>query len=236
MLHLFHGDNIEASRRELQNFRGKFKDSEVIVLDGRRVTFTELKQATESTSLFGADRLVVIENFLSKRLSPRPKDTDELIILIKNIPSSSELVFWEDKEIGKTIISFLPKNIDLAVFQYPRELFNFLDSIRPGKGAEIVERFGDVVTHDSAEMIFAMLIRQFRFLIMVKDLGKKVTELTPWQAAKFSRQAEGFTLKDLIDLYGQLLDIDIKIKSGTTPFNLTQEMKLFLINIKDEVS
>lgn len=229
MFHFFHGDNIEASRKELQKLKEKFAGSELVLFDGRKVTLTELKQATESTSLFGSGRLVVVENLLSKRLVSRPKDTDEFIQFIKNIPQDTEIVFWEDKEIGKTIVSFLPKSTDVAVFRYPREVFLFLESLKPGKGKELVEKFLEILHYDSAEMIFAMLIRQFRYLIMVKDLGKKVTEITPWQVAKFLKQAEYFTLADLLKNYQKILDIDIKIKTGVTPFNLTQELKLFLI-------
>lgn len=231
MIHLFHGDNSDASRKELALLREKHAGKEIVVLEGKKVTVTELKQATESTSLFGTERVVIVENLLKHRLTPKSKDDNEVVAFIKNLPKEVEIVFWEDKEIGKTILSHFPKNIDLAVFRHPREIFTFVESIRPGNTVAMLELFNQSTLHDEVELLFAMLVRQFHYIIMVKDMGKNVAELTPWQTAKFAKQAENFTLKDLIIHYGQLLDIDVKIKTGATPFNLTQEVKLFLISI-----
>ena len=95
MIHVFHGDHHEQSRKELSLLRERFKQAEIVVLNGKVITLTELKQATESTSLFGTDRLVVIENFLSKRFSRKTDDNKPWINWIKQIPETVEVVFWE---------------------------------------------------------------------------------------------------------------------------------------------
>ena len=60
MLHLIHGEDIVTSRRELEMLKSKHTGKELVVLEGKSVTLTDLTQALQSTSLFGGDRLVII--------------------------------------------------------------------------------------------------------------------------------------------------------------------------------
>lgn len=231
MLHLFHGESIEASRKELVTLKEKYKNGEVVSLDGRSMTATDLIQATESTSLFGGNRLVVVENLFSKRLKKKTQDFDKFTQMINHLPHETEIVFWEEKEQPKTILGFFPKNTDIALFRPDRMIFTFVESLRPGYTENILDNFHAAIKKDAPEFIFVMVVRQLRYLLMVKELKKEVKELSPWQLSKFMRQGQYFTLQKLLDLYGKLLEIDVRIKSGETPFSLTQEMRLFLLEI-----
>lgn len=231
MIHLFHGDNTDFSRREMLLIREKFKDQEIIIFDGKNASLTDLKQATESSSLFGTKRLVIIENLFTKKLVKKNSESESYKKFIRNISLDFEIIFWEEKELAKTHIGLFPKNTDIALFQLDRLIFKFLESIKPNVTGELIDKFNHCLLKDSPEMIFSMLIRQFRYLIMVKDIGKNVTELSPWQLGKFMSQANYFTLKDLIGFYKKLLEIDVRIKTSNTAFDLADEIRLFLLNI-----
>ncbi len=231
MLYFFHGDQISQSRRELAKLHEKFAGPEIISFDGKTVSLSDLKQASESMSLFGGHRLIIVENLFSSRLQKKSNELDTFISFINQLPPQVDLVFWENKEIKKSLLSLLPKKIDLAIFKPDRVIFNFVESVQPGNSIEMLQLFEGAIKHDTSEMVFAMLVRQFRYLIMVKDLGKSVTELSPWQLHKFIRQSGFFTLSDLLFHYRKLLDIDVKIKTGIGAFDLSEEIKLFLINI-----
>lgn len=233
MLHLFHGDNTEQSRNELLALRKKFKDQEIVFYDGKNMTLTDLKQSTESGSLFGSKRLVIVENLFTRKLAKKSSDreNENFKKFIHEIPSDVDIVFWEEKELSKTSLNILPKNTDIALFQIERILFKFLESIRPDVTQELIDKFNHCLEKESPEMIFAMLVRQIRYLIMVKDLGKNISELSPWQLGKFLKQVNFFSMRQLLKLYNRLLQIDIKIKTGNSAFNLTDEIRLFLINI-----
>lgn len=230
MVHLFHGDLQEASRRELDSVRQKFAGKEVVVLDGKILTLTDLIQATDSTSLFGSDRLVIVEKLFSK-LKPKSSQLESIINFIRQIPASCEIIFWEDKELSKTIVSLIPKGTDIALFRPDRNVFAFVDSITTKNISESLHLFDETLKNDSPELIFTMLVRQLRYMIMIKDIGKNIPELSPWQASKFARQADHFSFSELIKLYEKLLDIDIRVKTSSGPFDLTQEIKLFLMTI-----
>ncbi len=230
MIHLFHGEQTENSRNELATLKEKFRGAEIIIIDGKTATVTDLKQATEAGTLFGDLRLIIVENLLSRRLNKKSSDADEISQWLTQLPTSFELVFWEEKELGKTILGILPKQTDIALFKPDRTIFTFVDKLRPNN-EQLLGQLSEALGHDSAEMMFAMVVRQFRLLIMAKDLDKNNLGLSPWQAGKLTKQAAYFTLPQLIDLYQQLLDIDVKIKTGTTPFNLEKELELFLIKL-----
>lgn len=233
MLHLFHGEQTEASRKELRLLREKFAGKETVVLNGKTLETSELIQATESQSLFGTERLVIVENLLSRRLSgkTKTKEAQEFEEIIAKLPPDSEVVFWEEKEIGKTVLSFFPKRTDVALFRPDRNLFKLVEAIRPQAGTALLDLFDTTLNVDAPELVFTLIIRQFHYLIMIKEAGKQIADLAPWQIGKLARQAEWFTEVQLRKHYRELLEIDIKIKTSATPYNLTQELKLFLMGM-----
>lgn len=89
MITIFHGDNIEASRKSFIEAIAKLKAggaNEVVRLNGAEIVLSDLIQALESQSLFGGDRVVAIEGLFSRRLS---KEKDSLIgYLVKLIQGS----------------------------------------------------------------------------------------------------------------------------------------------------
>jgi DNA polymerase III delta subunit len=229
MIHIFHGEHADLSRKELYTLKEKWAGKEIIVLDGKMASINELTQATESTSLFGGERLTVIENLLTKRMGKKSGEQEVLSSWIKALPKEVELVFWEEKEIGKTILNIFPKNTDTALFKPDRNVFAFVESLRPDNQKNMLSIFSVAQAQDSAEMLFAMLTRQVRLMLIAKDGGK--LELSPWQARKISQQADAFTLPQLFSIYQKLFEIDGTIKSGTTAFNLSQLMEVLLCSI-----
>lgn len=78
---------------------------------------------------------------------------------------------------------------------------------------------------ENALGMLAMIVRQFRLLIQVKELSEKSSatdviarelKLHPFVAKKISEQARNFSLSQLETIYRKLLDIDVEIKTGQT--------------------
>lgn len=229
MIHIYHGENHDLSRKELQKLTDTFKDKELVVLDGKSATLTQLTQSTQSQSLFGGDRLVVIENLLSKRLSKKSADVKVLTMWIKDLKKTDEVAFWEEKELSKTTLNLFGSGIDVAVFKPDRALFTFVESLRPGNQKESLILLHEALSLDAIELIFSMVSRQLRLLLTAKDNGK--LELAPWQLRKIQKQAHAFTLEHLYTLYHALLDIDVTIKSGLSPFTLKEQVELLITKI-----
>lgn len=228
MIILLHGDNIEASRNELNRLKGEARGKEIRSLDGRNVNATSLTQALQSSSLFGGTTLVIIENLFG-RLGRKIKLIEELAGKINAEAGNADIILWEDKEVGTTVIKGLGK-AQIRPFKTPVLIFQFLDGIKPGNVKFLLELLPKVLVHEPAELLFAMIVRRVRQLIMLRD--NVIPEgLQGWQASRLTTQAKSFTMDKLISMQKQLLEIEYSTKTGATPFNLTQHIERVLINL-----
>jgi len=230
---ILHGENIVLSRKRLTEKIGEFKTrlkgstlqkGEIIRLEGKTTNLTELKQAVESGSLFGQERLVVIENIFSCRPS---KEKEEILgYLKKNNPEN--LIIWEGKTIdGRVLTPF--SGVKVEKFALTPIIFKFLDSLAPGNQKNSLFLLHQCLNQELPEMVFYMLARQVRLLIIAADLGEKgLSNLSEWQRVKFLRQAKKFNLGQLLHLYRQLLKIDWQQKTGETPLSLASQLDLLI--------
>lgn len=223
---ILHGENTVLSRHKLIGFTQNFK-GEIVRLEGGKLSLTDLKQAVESSSLFGQKRLVVIENLFTRRPSA---DKEKLLKYLKE-QKSTNLIIWERKTIdGRSLISF--KFAQIEKFVIPAIIFKFLDSLSPQNKAKTLFLCHQILRQEPPEMIFYMLTRRIRNLLIVKDLGEKGLEkMAPWQKAKLARQAKQFNLKQLLFFYQNLLKIDWQQKTGRAPMPLVSQLDLLIASL-----
>lgn len=230
MIILLHGDNIVVSRNELERLK-KEKTKEVLTFDGGKIDLSELKQALEAKSLFGQEKIVILENFLSQKPSTVK---NQIIEYLKNLETTVDLILWEGKEMEKKSLDSFP-SAKKQLFRLDPVLFKFLDSLKPGSGKTAVALLREVLRREEVELVFYMLVRQFRLLIALKNVSKdsisEIVKLGSWQKEKLARQANNFDLEDLLRIYHQLLEIDSKSKTGLSPFNLASTLELFCATI-----
>ena len=229
---ILHGENIVASRLALEEkingFKAKGVD-EIVSLDGMKLELTDLKQALESTSLLGKDRLVVIENLLS---SPKSKKKEEEVNYLVKVDPKSLLILWEAKEISAAGLKKLAAKARVSVFKIPPLIFKFLDSIWPQNKKNALELLHQCFQVDKPEMVFYMLCRQIRLLIIARDLGAKgLSSLASWQQAKFLRQGEKFSLEQLLGIHRKLLRIDYEQKTGRAVLPLASQLDLLIADL-----
>lgn len=228
MLHIIHGDDTVSSRKELYALKERFSNCEIIELDGKRLTELDLTQALDSQTLFGSDRLIIIERFLRQFGKGKTKELDQYLPIMTG--TNHTVILWEDKEIGKILLKKFPPPTDIALFKPSQLLFRFLESLAPGKGTTLLRDFDILSKTQPIELILYLLVRQIRFLLLTKS-NEKVKQLAPWQYQRFVRQAKLFTVAQLRQLYTYLFHIDTQHKQGRTPFELTQALEMFLIAV-----
>lgn len=238
MITLLHGDNIERSRAELVRLRDGAKGKEIRTLAGKDVSAQALTQAVESGSLFSAQDgpasgggdgiLVIIENLFS-RLGKKLKQAQEFGKILENAPDT-DIIIWEDKELGIGIQKVLGPKVKVIPFPLPKLIFQFLDSLRPGSAKSVLTIYRSLVAYEAPELVFAMLVRRVRQLIMVAD---KVTPegMQGWQAARLTRQAGLFTMEKLLTMHKALLTIEVSLKTGSSPFTLSHMIEQFLVEL-----
>lgn len=230
MIYFLHGDHQIASREKLNQLlaAARVDKKEVIQLDGVKINQNQLLQALESSSLFGQDKLIIVEGLFSRSPS---REKDAMVKYLKKEAIEPDLIFWEKKSIPGTTTRWLPKNWQFEEFKTPVAIFKFLDSFKPKSEKILLTLLRDCIKKDSAEMVFYMLARRLHDLIIAKDLGKSGLRGAPWQIGKLLHQAGNFTLEQLTQLYQKLLQIDTDIKTGQTLMPLDWQLDLLIVNL-----
>lgn len=232
MLTIIHGDDTAASRKYFLETKQATK--EPILLDGDKMTLTELTQIFEGGGLFSDSKSVFIEQFINKK-----KKSDEFKsiaeYLLKNATENT-IILWEGKELEKSSLTPF-KSATIKPFKLPQTLFAFLDNIKPGNGKQLVALFHKTIATTEEEMVFFMLIRQIRLLLNLSGNNQPTEEIdelkrmAPWQKGKLHTQAKLFTNEQLITIYNTLFHIESGQKTGNLNTSLTSAIDFLLIGI-----
>lgn len=228
MITIIHGESIEESRNFY--FEQRKSLSNLTTLDGSTLDHSVLSNIFGSSNLFFDEKNIAIENFLSKNKTG--KDIDDLTEILKSNSKDSNIILWEEKEIGKRLLDKFP-NANIQTFKIPKLIFNFLDGIKPNNGKYLVNLFHQLLENSPTEIIIFMLIRQFRIMIGLKTNSSidEISKMAPWQIGKSKKQADLFDLERLIDLYQKLYKIDSNQKTGKLNLPITSAIDIFLLSI-----
>lgn len=209
---ILHGEDANKSygRLTLLIEELKSKQFEIVTQDATEIDVTNLRQEISSSGLFDTPKCFVIKNLLS---GTKSKNKDKLIEVINQV-TDHEVILWENKGLGVTILKKFPK-AKIESFSIDPVIFKFLDSLRPMNTKNILLSWNKLLNEGTEpEFIFAMTARQIKLLIQAKS-GPSYIKLAPYPARLIAQQATYFTLDHLLDLYTKLYDIDVKIKTGT---------------------
>jgi len=103
-------------------------------------------------------------------------------------------------------------------------VFDLVDALGKRETRTALDLLHDQLNHNAVpQVLFGMIVRQFRLLLQMKDLGARgmtleaairQTKLHPYPAQKIWEQALNFSLPRLEEIYRRLLETDIAIKTG----------------------
>jgi hypothetical protein len=214
---IIHGDNQLASRalfleKKRQQLASGFQ---VIELNGQGLTLAELQTKSLSTSLFGNENSIFIEELFSGRVSREKK----LITEFLQAGNTADFNIWEPKDVSAQLKQFSPDEV--RKFDLPKYVFQFLD--RPG-----LDLLQKAMANTAPEQIFSLLVGHYRKLIQVKNHAGNFPD---WQQQKLSAQAAGMSPEKLLTLYKSLLDIDYRQKTSAGVFDLTFSLELWVLGL-----
>lgn len=229
MILLLHGDNTVASQGKIDQLRLDVPKEQYYPYEAKSLAIETLVQTLSSSSLFGPEKkLVVINNPLGNKT------------ILEQIPAPSEeitLVFCEQKKLTPSQIkSFKSQFSSLTDLEFKSDnaIFTFVESIKPGdlRSVDILEK---QLGNEAAEVIFTMLVRQFRLLLLSRNNSKSGPDdwqkLSSWQLGKISSQAKAFSPEQLRKAYVELEKLDYQNKTGQLPYSLMEGIKFFLIQL-----
>lgn len=239
MLTIIHGSDTALSRKYFLAEKQKFSDA--TILDADKVNLTDLTQLFEGGGLFGETRYLFIEQLLTKR--KKSSDLKDILTYLEKNATENAIFLWEGKEIEHATVKLLKKAI-VKPFKLPQTLFQFLDALKPGNGKILISLFQQTITTTETEMVFFMLVRQFRILlalsptIPIKTIMQPPTDsidelkrMPPWQKDKLQKQARLFATTHLLYLYEKLFQIEVGQKTGTLATSLVCAIDFFLLDV-----
>lgn len=228
MITIIHGDNIAESRSYF--FEQKKNLPNLKTLEGSDLSIDKLADEFLGINLFFEEKNIAIEGFLSK--TKVIKNFEDLVDFLNKNSKNSNLILWEEKEIGKRTLDKF-KNADIKTFKIPKIIFNFLDAIKPGNGRLLAELFHKLLENNPTEIIVFMLIRQFRLMLGVQSHSSidEISKMMAWQKGKITSQANLFGKAKLLELYSKLYEIDSKQKTGKLNVPVVSAIDIFLLSI-----
>ncbi len=182
-----------------------------------------------------------LNNWLIKEIQKRGAKLEKTVLPLLAATVGNDL--WQmSNEIDK-LINFCQDKIitgqnieNLVKAKYDDDIFKLVDALGNKNKKQALKLISDQLNLGSNEMyLLSMLIRQFRILLLIKDLQKENSNITkdkiakelqihPFVAQKALWQVKNFTFEQLKAIYQMLLDIDFKIKTSATKPKLLFDM------------
>ncbi|MDP3724301.1 MAG: hypothetical protein Q8R11_01560, partial [bacterium] len=218
MVTLFHGDDEEASRLELQRLIDTWEGD--VVRAPQEPTQEDLVNLFQTSDLFGRKRLVIFEQSAFEILEKLPPELAE----------STTIIFWESRFLPPTVLRKLPKHIEIRAFKLKKIIFTWLDNLRPGKFRENVTMLHQLLReNEQPERLFPQLTSRLLQLLAAKT--QQELALQDWQERKLRTQAQGFSTGGLVHLLARCRRIDRDQKTGRAAYPLTTHLELLLAAI-----
>ncbi|MFZ2025039.1 MAG: hypothetical protein WAV51_02055 [Microgenomates group bacterium] len=223
---ILHGDNTESSRNEFIHLKTANTHMDIRELVGKELDETLLTQAVESNSLFGDTTSIFIENLFSP-LGKKIKLATVYANILKTSDKQTTIVIWESKVLGKEILGLLAPEISERLFAYPKIIFSFLDSLQPMGSKKSLMLLEELLSTESSELIWSMLISRVRILIQMKD-SVIPERMSSWQASRLTNQTRLFTMDKLLDMHKTLLTSEYQLKQGNSPYTTADNLNVFV--------
>lgn len=226
---LFHGDHIEKSREEYIRLKTSFSSKEIREVNGKGIDVANLIQAIQSDSLFANGSIVCIEQLFGP-LGRKVKQASVYATMLNEADPSSTILLWEQKELGKDILTLLGSDITPRLFSYPKIIFTFLDSLKPHNAKQSLLLLEELLLNEASELAWSMIITRVRTLIEIKD-NVPLDHMSSWQKNRLTNQARLFTMERLLTMHTTLLTMEYALKNGSSPYALSDDIKQFIVSI-----
>lgn len=161
------------------------------------------------SNLFTSNNLFIIDDYRS--LSK--KDVKYLLKKIDDLEGVLVICSSGDS-IPTSFLNNFPKIKKIENFNYPKIIFQFLDSIYPKNAKDALELLHQVLDKEPPELVFHLLAVRLRDIYWSK-VDPSTLPYSSWQVEKIERQAAKFDLEKVKDFINELAKYDIEAKRSS---------------------
>lgn len=223
---LLHGENVGQSRQKLQELidQARAAGKNIIRLEAPKLTEASLNDQLGGADLFGSSQLIIVEELHSL---PKSKRKDALLKMLGEV-GDLELILYEKRGLTPTMLKKFPQ-AQVFEFKLTPIMWELLDNLGSPNKSKLLIQLYDAVAQNDAFVVFSMIIRQTRLLLLTKTGGKIVGP--PFQAMKLSKQAQQFSTDQLLAFHQKLFKLESELKTSTNSLELAQELDLLLFRL-----
>lgn len=222
MVTLIHGDDLEKIEKSLLDLS---RGIESLRIDGSKVKLKTLETELLDGSLFGEQKLFIVENIYKNKLKK------DLFQFLTDQKDNLNVILVERKKLTKKDVSVIKFNM-INEHLLPQFYFKFLDEFYPGNRINTEKYYTQLLNSLEAEQIFYSIIKRIRALIAIKmnlDSHSEISRFAPWQLGKMRSQARFWTEDELINFYKRLYEIERKMKSSELTVNLKKYLDILIL-------
>lgn len=210
MFYLLHGTDVNSSRQALLDLKRKYSSDSISTFDAMKLDMDEFIRACETLPMLSERRLVILEGKPSTmQLSSR-----------LTLPTTTDLVFWTDEELKSSnkllkLVKEAGGQIRLFREKVPRHVFGFLDALGyKNKRKAFLELHRLLDQGEAPLYLLTMIVWQIRNLLNVKFQNSNVKKMNPYVLRKVQNQVKKFEGDELVEIFRNLLDAEVKLKTA----------------------
>lgn len=221
---VLHGDHLEAIEQFLSQTETilRSKQIEVVRIDLAEQGIDFLEQTLLQSGLFGESSSIIL--FGVHKLRKKDEITRFSSALRE---SSANIMVVHRGVLGKTALeavkSARPKT-KVVSKKLPKAVFQWTERFGVRSYADQREVLKQALQNESAEFVFAMLLRQTRFLVEGVIQGR--SSAPPFSQRSVAQQSRTIGKKGVVQLYQLLASLDLQQKSSALRLPLSASLSI----------
>ncbi len=218
MFHIIAGEDTSRARARFVELKKSLQEKGITFTELTESSLDELGWKLASPSLFESPGGYVIDSILHKKKVQEKISAFDL--------ANTHLIGFDTKSYEPALRRMYP-TAQIEFFKLPTSLFSFLDSFTPGKAKYCVPLLKEIMTDENDPMIFFLLRKRIRDLILIRSGGKPSAKQA-WQVQRLATQANQWSLESLKKLYLNLFQIEKNTKTSSMTSSLQKSLETLI--------
>lgn len=207
MIILIHGEN-ELEKHAYINSLKQLGKQEIVSLNIQNTDIGQLIQTVSAPPVFFPKRLVILENFFTRKL---PFD-------FSYVHPQVDLVILEKEKLAEYQIKKLPPFVKVLLLREEPYIFRFLDSLYPKNTKNAMSLLQKVKQKKESQLLLWLITQHIRRLLLAKEEAEKTLKeeerLREWQIQKYQNIAKRFSKSHLEKIYKKIFSVEFAHKKG----------------------
>jgi len=155
MIYIFHGENQQQSRQELNKAIEKLNSTNFLRLDKKEIELEKINNFLNTTSFFENPKILVLSNFFSIHKST----LDKISHILKNC--QEHIFIWQNKKLTPAQLKNFPHS-QVSYFTASKTLFACVYSIKANNLKQFISLYRQTIKNEPFELLLYFIKNNLR--------------------------------------------------------------------------